>query len=121
MRTWIKQEPKKKNCGVIAVAVIAEVSVALAAEKIGKDGSTTTKQLVKGLRALGYKCPDRLRVLKSPPSLAIAKMVTPTRKSGWHWVAIENEKIFDGINGRPDGTVMWDTGWKITSYLPVTQ
>lgn len=118
MRTWIQQKPNKKNCGVIAVAVIAEVSVGLAAEKIGKDGATTTKQLVKGLRALGYECPDRLQRIPRPP-LAIAKLANPKRKSGWHWVVVDGDKIYDGINGKPDGTVDWENGWKMTSYLPI--
>lgn len=121
MRKWIEQKPGKKNCGVIAVAVIAEVSVGLAAEKIGKDGATSTKQLVKGLRALGWDCPDRLQRIPRPP-LAIAKMVNPkVHRSGWHWVVVDGDKIYDGINGKPDGTVDWPTGTKMTSYLPVTK
>ena len=121
MRTWIAQKPGKKNCGVIAVAVIAEVSVGLAAEKIGKDGSTSTKQLVKGLRALGYECPDRLQRIPRPP-LGIAKLIDPKRPRGsWHWVVVDGDKIFDGINGKPDGIVDWEKGAKMTSFLPVTK
>jgi len=118
MRQWIEQSLKKKNCGVIAVAVIAEISVALAAEKIGKDGPINTKQLVKGLRKLGYECPDRLKRMPRPP-LGIAKLTDPKRKSGWHWVVVDGDKIYDGINGLPDGTVNWDKSWKMTSFLPV--
>jgi hypothetical protein len=122
MRTWIEQNPKKKNCGVIAVAVIAGVTVEEAAKAIGKNGTTTTKPLVKGLRALGYQCPNRLVKFKLPfPSMAIAKMVSPSRKSGWHWVAISEGKIYDGIFGKPDGTVQWPFGAKMTSYLPITK
>jgi hypothetical protein len=118
MRTWIQQKPNKKNCGVIAVAVVASIPVNVAAEHIGKDGSTTTKQLVKALRKLGYKCPKRLKVIPRPP-LAIAKLSRPNHKS-WHWVVVDGEKIFDGINGKPDGTVDWNRGDRITSYLPIT-
>lgn len=120
MRNWIKQNPNKKNCGVIAVAVITEVSVALAAEKIGKDGATTTKQLVAGLRKLGYECPTRCKRMPRPP-LGIGQLKCTNRKSGWHWVVVDGDKIYDGINGRPDGTVTWDSCCKITSYLPVTK
>ena len=122
MRTWIKQKPKKKNCGVIAVAVIAEVTVDEATKAIGKNGSTSTKQLVKGLRALGYDCPDRLVKFKLPwPSLAIAKVVDPWRKSGWHWVAIADGLIYDGVGGTPDGKIHWPPRVRITSYLPITK
>jgi hypothetical protein len=122
MRTWIEQKPNEKNCGPIAVAVIAEVTVEEAAKAIGKNGSTSTKQLAKGLRALGYNCPNRLVKSKLPwPNLAIAKMVVPERKSGWHWVAIAEGLIYDGINGTPDRKVHWPPGAKITSYLPITK
>lgn len=119
MRTWIEQKPNKKNCGVVAVAVLTETSVALAAEAIGKDGATTTKQLAKGLRKLGWNCPTRLKVMPRPP-LAIAKLKDPKR-SGWHWVVVDGDKIFDGISGKPDGTVKWKKGRKMTSFLPVTK
>jgi hypothetical protein len=122
MATWIPQQSGKKNCGVIAVAVLTGVPVTVAAVHIGKNGATTTKQLAKGLRALGYQCPNRLVKFKLPlPPMAIAKMVSPSRKSGWHWVAISEGKIYDGIFGTPDGKVNWPTGAKMTSYLPVTK
>jgi len=120
MRTWIEQKPNKKNCGVIAVAVVASIPVNVAAEHIGKDGATTTKQLAKGLRSLGYKCPDRLQRIPRPP-LAIAKLKIKARRSGWHWVVVEGDKIFDGINVKPDGTVNWEKEDRITSYLPITK
>lgn len=120
MRTWIEQKPNKKNCGVIAVAVIANIPVSLAAETIGKDGATTTKQLVKALRKLGYDCPDRCKKMPRP-LLGLGQMRRPKRKSGWHWVVVDGDKIYDGINGKPDGTVDWLKGWRITSYLPITK
>ena len=105
---------------MIAVAVIASIPVNVVAECIGKDGGTTTKQLVKAVRKLGYKCPDRLKVMPRPP-LAIAKLKNPKRRSGWHWVVVDGDNIFDGAYGKPDGTVDWLKGWRITSYLPITQ
>ncbi len=119
MRTWIEQKPKKKNCGVIAVAVVASIPVNVAAEHIGKDGTTTTKQLVKALRKLGYKCPDRLKRMPRPP-LGIAKLTDPKRKN-WHWVVVDGDKIYDGINGKDDGTVNWKDGWRMTSYLSISK
>ena len=119
MRTWIKQEPKKKNCGVIAVAVIAGVTVEEAAKAIGKNGATSTKKLAKGLRALGYKCPDRC--VRTKPPLGLGQLHDTRRKSGWHWVVVDGNLIFDGIYGNPNGTVNWVAGQRLTSYLPVTQ
>lgn len=105
---------------MIAVAVVASVPVNVAAEHIGKDGATTTKQLVKGLRSLGYECPDRLQRIPRPP-LAIAKLIDGKRKGGWHWVVVDGDKIFDGINGKPDGTVNWSKKGRMTSFLPITK
>lgn len=125
MRKWIQQLPGKKNCGVIAVAVIAGVSVEEAEKAIGKKGATKAKELATGLRKLGYQCPDRcIRfTAKTPISpLAIGHLTDPKRKSGWHWIVIDGERIYDGISGSPDGlTVRYPKSWKITSYLPVTK
>jgi hypothetical protein len=120
MRTWIKQLPKKHNCGPIAVAVIAEVSLEEAVKAIGKKGSTTTKQLANGLRKFGFKCPNKCRRIPNP-LLGIGQLKDPKRKSGWHWIVVDGDKIFDGIHGNPDGTVNWQPSWKITSYLPITK
>lgn len=117
MRNWISQQPNKKNCGAIAVAVIAGVSVEDAVKAIGKNGLTSTKQLAKGLKALGYECPDKLQ-RTSRPLLGIARLRYPN-ESRSHWVVVDGDKIFDGIYGNSDGTVKWKKGWKMTSFLPV--
>lgn len=122
MKKWICQLPKSHNCGPIAVAVLAEVSLDEAVKAIGKKGSTSTKRLVQGLRKLGYDCPDRLVRHKLPfPPLALGKLVDPARKSGWHWVAIADGLIYDGVNGTPDGKVIWKPKWYISSVLPITK
>lgn len=126
MRTWIKQDPKKKNWGVIAVAVVAGVTVEAAAKAIGKNGTTTTKQLTKGLQALGYDCPNRCKPIHKlwgfpSTDLGIAQMHNPARKSGWHWVVIDGLKIYDGIFGDEDGHVKWPDGCKMTSFIPITK
>ncbi len=115
---WI-QQPPKPICGQVAVAVIADISLEESIKVVGKKGSTTTKDLVKALRKLGYKCPDRCKKMPKP-KLAIGQL---HRKnfSGWHWVVVSDNKIYDGINGNPDGTVSWPLDWRITSYLPITK
>lgn len=117
---WIKQPEKSRICGQIAVAVIAGISVEDSIKLIGKRFGTSTKDLAKALLKLGYKCPNRCKRLKEKPKLAIAQVHKPVRKSGWHWVVVHENKIYDGIDGNPDGTVNWTKGQKITSYLPIT-
>ena len=116
MYRW-KKQPHRPICGQIAVAVIANCSIKKAIEVIGKDSYTTTKDLARGLRKLGFKCPSRLQRLKEKPKLAIAKL--KNHKYNWHWVVIIQDKIFDGKYGNKSGKVKWKKDWRITSYLPI--
>ncbi len=121
-RRWIEQKAGTRYCGQVAVAVIAGITLEEAIKVVGKKGCTKTSDLVKALRKLGYKCPDRCQRLKKSPPLAIGHLKNPERASGWHWVVIDGKKIYDGINGTPDGTgVRWKPGWKLTSFLPISK
>ena len=115
---WIQQPPNKKVCGQVAVAVVAGISLSESIAIIGKKGCTKTKDLIKALKVLGYKCPNHCKKLPTS-SLAIAQVHSPKRKGGWHWVVVDGDKIFDGSYGTPDGKVCWPEGWRITSYLPL--
>lgn len=114
---WKKQYDKR-NCGQIAVAVITGKSLRKVYEIIGHDKATSTKDLAKALRKFGYSCPNRLKRLKEKPKLAIAKLSHKLR-SGWHWIVIDRNKIYDGNYGTKNGTVKWKQGHKVTSYLPI--
>lgn len=124
-RKWIQQPLGKNQCGQVAVAVIAGISLEESIKVVGKKGCTKTKDLVAALRKLGFKCPDRCKRvthLTSPISLAIAQVHShPRRRSGWHWVVLDGDKIWDGMCGNRSGHVSWDSDWKITSYLPVEE
>lgn len=106
------------NCGVIAVSVIADCSIKKAIEVIGKNGRTSTKDLIRGLKKLGYVCSKRLKHLKERPKLAIAKLSIPNTHH-WHWVVIYKDKIYDGVHGNKKGEVNFPKGYRITSYLPI--
>lgn len=115
-----RQQYDIPNCGVIAVAVIADCSIKKAIEVIGKNGNTKTKDLARGLEKLGYECPERLQRLKERPKLAIAKLSIPNTHR-WHWVVIGGDKIYDGVHGNKKGEVSFPEGYRITSYLPITK
>ncbi len=118
MYKW-KKQPNRPICGQVAVSVIANCSIKKAIEIIGKDKTTKTKDLAKGLRKLGFKCSTRLKVLKNKPELAIGRLKNRKSNYSWHWVVIYKDKIFDGNYGDKFGKVKWKKGWRITSYLPV--
>jgi hypothetical protein len=120
MRQWIEQPVGTRVCGQIAVAVVTGITLEQAIRIIRKKGGTTTKDLAFALRFMGYKCPTRCMKISRPP-LAIGHLTNPRRKSGWHWIVVDGDKIFDGRNGNDRGQVAWPKDWKITSYLPITQ
>jgi hypothetical protein len=119
MRTWLKQPDGKNQCGQVAVAVIAGITLKNSIKLIGKKGCTATKDLAKALRLLGYKCPNRLQ-RKPKPILGLGHLRYPGETRS-HWVTLDGDKIYDGIYGTPDGKVHWKKDWKITSYLPISK
>ncbi|TRO54804.1 hypothetical protein E2P64_08345 [Candidatus Bathyarchaeota archaeon] len=124
-RKW-KWQPRGKNqCGQVAVAVIAGISLEESIAVVGKRGCTRTKDLVRALRLMGYECPDRCKKMPRP-KLGLGQVRDSTKRSGWHWVVVDGDKIFDGAFGERDGTVTWPIDpnglrWRITSYLPITE
>jgi hypothetical protein len=117
MLKWIRQS-NKPNRGLIAIRVISGCSMNEVIKLTKCKDKTKTKDLSRALRKLGYNCPNKLIRLKQKPNLAIAKLTYPNTHN-WHWVVIENNKIFDGIFGNKNGEVKWKKNWKITSYLPI--
>lgn len=92
------------TCGQACVAMIAGISLKKAIEVVGKKGGTTTKDLVKALRKLGFKCGDRLK-FDEPVFLAIVKEKFAKHEHEWdwhwHWVVYYNGNYYDpgrGVN-----------------------
>jgi len=118
---WIKQKKGMRNCGQIAIAVATNTPYKKIVKLMKHENGTYTSDLVRVLRKLGYKCPNRLKVFKkNKPQLAIARLTYP-HKSNYHCVAIDGNKIYDGCYGNKKGKVKWDKGWRITSYLPIKE
>ncbi|HUI75550.1 MAG TPA: hypothetical protein VLX32_11415 [Candidatus Acidoferrum sp.] len=121
MRQWYRQDPAKRTSGQVAVAVITGRPVEEVTQRVGHTRHTTTRELARVLDQYGFLCPHRCLPIKDArnlPKLAIAQ-VHSTRSSSWHWVAIDNGRIFDGIWGDAYGVVTWPSDFHITSYLPI--
>jgi hypothetical protein len=121
MRRWCSQDPKTRTSGQVAVAVITGRPVEEVITRLGHSRHASTRELARVLGQYGYLCANRCipaRELKELPKLAIAQ-VHSMRRSDWHWVAVENGRIFDGIWGDAYGVVDWPTDFRITSYLPI--
>jgi hypothetical protein len=121
MRRWHSQDPRRRTSGQVAVAVITGRPVEEVIERIGHSHHTTTRELARVLGQYGYLCRERsipANELKELPRLGLAQ-VHSTQSSRWHWVAVEDGHVFDGIWGDAYGTVEWPKGFRITSYLPI--
>jgi len=123
MRTWCRQNPRTRTSGQVAVAVITGRPVEEVIKRIGHSHNATTRELASVLDQYGYLCSLRCvpaKRLTEPPKLALAQ-VHAARRSDWHWVAIENGRIFDGVWGDGYGVVNWPTDFRITSYLTIEE
>jgi hypothetical protein len=121
MRQWCRQDPTKRVSGQVAVAVVTGRPVQEIIERIGHTRHATTRELADVLDHYGFLCPRRCRPVKDPrelPRLALAQ-VHSTRSSRWHWAAIEDGRVFDGIWGDAYGVVDWPNDFHITSFLPI--
>jgi hypothetical protein len=99
----------------------AGVSLDRAIEAVGHRlrGGTSTKEVVRGLRALGVPCADRLHVVSRArhilPKRAILVLHRPLgskRPAHWHWILLWDGTIYDPGGRWPDYP-----GSRTTSYL----
>jgi len=123
MRRWHSQDPGRRTSGQVAVAVITGRPVEEITERIGHTRHASTRELSRVLGHYGYLCAERCilaKELKELPKLGLAQ-VHSYQSSRWHWVAVEDERIFDGIWGDAYGIVDWPNDFRITSYLPIEE
>lgn len=121
--TIVRQPEDSVQCGQACVAMVASVSLKRAIEAVGHGRSTHTRDLIRGLRALGVYCGDKLiRISRCrphfPPHAIIAihrPAVRGERRAAGHWMVSWNGKIIDPADRYPDGFA----NWKITSYLEI--
>lgn len=123
IRTWLSQGRRKHISGQVAAAVISGRPVEEIVARIGHSHRASTRELARVLGQYGYLCPDRCvpaKKIKEPPKLGLAQV--HTANSGcWHWVAVEDGHIFDGVWGDAYGVVDWPGDFRITSYLPIEE
>lgn len=118
----VRQPAGRSLCGQATVATLAGVDLETARRAVGKGGKTSTKDLGRGLAALGYQLGDRRRHAqagKPAPELPTAgrwvgRLVYPDHTS--HWIAVWSGRILDPARGSdPD----YSDKFRITSLWPV--
>lgn len=122
VRSWeaverLKQT-RRRNCGQTCLAMVSGLSVEEVERTLGKTGSTRTKDLVRWLRARGWRCPDRLVPFQQyVPTLCIAKLARRRPdgrlEANWHWVVLTPSGALHDPSEGSRGV--------LTSYLPLTK
>lgn len=107
-------------CGQACIAMIANVDIHTAILAVGHAKSTKTKEIISGLRRLGFDCQSRLRVISKGviPNGSIVKILKPHTRN-WHWVVSNNDKIYDPI-GVVVNKEIYLARHKATSFLKPT-
>lgn len=122
--TLMLQPDGSSLCGQTCVAMAAGVSLDRAVEAVGhsKFRGTSTAEIVRGLRALGVPCAEKLkRMARVKPVLPKRGIVAIHRPNGtkrperWHWMLTWDGTVFDPGGRWPEGY----QGWRITSYLEI--
>lgn len=121
------KQSDRRNCGQIAVACLAECPVAAVEAIIGHDHSTYTRDLIKAIRTLSLRCPDRRQSRKTFPTSSDAgiMLILPNgKKSGGHWVAVGGGFAWDGTTSEPMALEVYEKlvelrRFHIAGWLPV--
>lgn len=88
----INQPELSSTCGQTCVAMIAGITLDESIKLFKFKGPTTTKQIAKVLRKLGFKCEDKLerfgsRFILPTDGIYLFKLKYNNKKGGrWHWV-----------------------------------
>ncbi len=120
----VLQPEKSGMCGQACVAMAAGVSLKRAIEAVGHSRSTSTDDVVFGLRSFGVMCADKLvRISRKKPMPSPRAMIVihrpavehERRKPKWHWILSWDGTIYDPGGRWPEG---YDK-WKMTSFLEI--
>jgi len=121
------QQPEGSNlCGQAVVAMLGNMTIDEAIELLGTKGRTTTKVIVEAVRALGFKCGDRLKRFskyRGIPEFCIIN-VGFDKPRGSHWVIWDgkDQLFYDPSFAYPvDAEIYMDYGGRITSCLEIKE
>lgn len=113
----IRQPEGSEICGQCCVAMAAGVGVKRAIDAVGKDGATRTRDIIRGLRALGLNCADRMRRTAQNRALPPRCIVHICwRRRYGHWMLYWDGHVYDPGGAYPDG---YDSHSRIVSYLEI--
>lgn len=110
-------QPTITTCGQACVAMLGNVSIEEAIEKMGTDSSTERYHIIKGLKACGVKCGNEfIEVSEENPSYPPVCVLLIWFPTYGHWVVHYHGKFYDPEFGLLDECV---TNARIGEYLEV--
>lgn len=110
-------QPTGATCGQACVAMLANISVEEAINKMGTDSSTDPIHIINGLKACGIKCDDDfVKITNENPSYPPVCVLLVWFSTYGHWVVHYHGKFYDPEFGLLDECV---SHGRIGSYLSV--
>lgn len=118
---YLFQPLGSKQCGQTCVAMLLGIPLNDVINEIGKEGVTTTKDLVTILHTHGFETSGRReRIGKSTklPDTCILSMKIEGQ-SNWHWVLYVNGKYLDPDEGPLSRYPQNNNAFRFTSYIEI--
>lgn len=120
MLKHIRQPSGSNLCGQASVAMIAGITLEKSIAVFGKRSCTTTKDVIRALRALGISCGNGLVRLKKGEQKSSVCMVVlhfeGAPRSHGHWSVFYDGIYYDPASGVGD---TYSKEVRETSYLPI--
>jgi hypothetical protein len=101
------------SCGQACIAMILGIDFDTACELVGHRRHTTTKDLIRALRAGGAECDDNLRMLRKNDrpwwhtNTAILRHPDRHNRRKWHWCVYHDGYIFDSAFPAGPTSIYW--------------
>lgn len=92
----VVQPPYSRGCGQVAIANIVGCTFKEACDAVGHRGGTSAREVVAGLKELGWSVPRGVWG-KARPSYGMAKVITSPHKKNWHWMAVVEGQLVNGF------------------------
>lgn len=121
MVRYLFQPLGSNQCGQTCVAMLLGIPLNDVLTEMGKDGVTTTRDLVTILQSHGFETSERrMRVTKSTklPDICILSMKIEGQ-SNWHWVLYVQGKYLDPDAGPLSRYRRNNNACRFTSYIEI--